>query len=273
MQTSIHFYKYQGTGNDFVLIDDRNENFAVQNQKLVAHLCHRRFGIGADGLMLLRKSADTDFRMVYFNADGRQSSMCGNGGRCIVAFARHLGLIGSQTTFEAIDGLHEAQITEKNGEVVVSLKMNDVVEIERTQGGYFLNTGSPHFVQSVTNIRNYPVVDEGKKIRYSTPYVEKGGTNVNFVDVINENEIFVRTYERGVEDETYSCGTGVTAAAICSVLENPTNDHHRRIRIQTLGGQLDVSIEQKDLQQNIFTNIYLKGTATLVFEGTITITA
>lgn len=263
----LNFYKYQGTGNDFVLIDDRKATFAIENQALIAQLCDRRFGIGADGLMLLRKATDKDiaFDMVYFNADGRQSSMCGNGGRCIVAFAHFLGLVQKNATFNAIDGLHQAAIEGST----VSLKMNDVQKIEQAAQGFFLNTGSPHYVQFVENLATFKVAEQGKFMR-NHEFFQPNGTNANFVEVLDKDTLFVRTYERGVEDETYSCGTGVTAAALVYdtlYLQTPQYTNIS-IQIKTLGGKLQVSFEKAG---SFYTHIYLTGSAEQVFSGVINI--
>lgn len=249
----IPFYKYQGTGNDFVMIDDRMLTFPV-HQEIIAHLCNRRFGIGADGLILLRNHTEYDFEMIYFNADGNIGSMCGNGGRCTVRFAHDLGIFESETRFLAVDGEHLAVACEEE----IFLKMGIVSQLERAESHDFINTGSPHYVAYTADIEGFDVFSEGKKIRYSQEWVNRGGTNVNFVQVINQDTIYVRTYERGVEDETYSCGTGVTACAISAHLrlnmEEPIN-------IITKGGNLRVSF------QNNFENIFLIGPAEKVFEG------
>ncbi|MGZ4090461.1 MAG: diaminopimelate epimerase [Bacteroidia bacterium] len=258
----LNFYKYQGTGNDFILIDNRSLSVSLTTEQ-IKFLCHRRFGIGADGLMFLELEPGFDFKMVYFNNDGNQSSMCGNGGRCITAFAKHLGLIDNKCKFLAIDGPHEANIAE-NG--TVSLKMGDVKDVEVTPDYYFLNTGSPHFVRTVSNIEDYDVVGEGKKIRYSERFKEEG-TNVNFIEK-KDDGIFVRTYERGVEDETYSCGTGVTAAALVAGMEGMLNTKNTCL-VKTLGGDLEVKFE-KVLDRNFY-NIWLQGPALLVFKGSIEI--
>ncbi len=259
----LNFYKYQGTGNDFVVIDDRQKTFAIDNQHLVSHLCDRRFGIGADGLMLLRpaQTPATDFQMVYFNADGKQSTLCGNGGRCIVAFANFLGLFQNHTTFEAIDGLHQASITGNK----VALKMNEVTGLQTFKQGYFLNTGSPHYVEVVENVKTYEVVGKGKAIRHDEFFRSINGTNANFMEVLAPNHIFVRTFERGVEDETYSCGTGVTAAAILYSFMTFGNFQTNSVQVQTLGGELAVTLNQTN---GVYTNIVLTGTAKQVFHGT-----
>ena len=208
----IRFFKYQGTGNDFIMIDNRMKTFPKGDPKLVANLCHRRFGIGADGLILLEEDKENDFAMVYYNSDGNPSTMCGNGGRCIVAFAYKLGLIQKdETTFSAPDGLHRALF--KNG--MIHLQMQDVNQINKVKKGLSLNTGSPHYVEIVKNLPELDVKREGAKIRYGTPFNIEG-INVNFVEPIAENRFKVRTYERGVEDETYSCGTGAVATAEAS---------------------------------------------------------
>jgi len=257
----LHFYKYQGTGNDFVMIDNRNLSFPKTNISLINKLCDRRFGIGADGLILLEPSNKQDFKMVYFNADGNEGSMCGNGGRCLVAFAKQLGIITYKTTFDAVDGLHYATI-ENN---IVSLKMIDVTEIEIAKEYTFLNTGSPHHISFCKNISTINVKEAGSKIRYGAPYFEEG-TNVNFVEQLTNDSFKVRTYERGVEDETLACGTGVTAVAIAANKTNITNSN--TIKIEVLGGNLEVSFEKKDTS---YTNVFLKGPAQFVFEGNITI--
>ncbi len=257
----IKFYKYQGAGNDFIIIDNRSVNFPKGNIKLIQNLCHRKFGIGADGLMLLENSKDYDFKMMYFNADGNEGTMCGNGGRCLVAFAKQFGIISTKTTFEAIDGIHHAEITGTN----VSLQMQDVNDIESSYNHIFLNTGSPHHVEFHKDLTKLNIYKKGKEIRYGSPYFEEG-TNVNFAQQLNSNTFKVRTYERGVENETLSCGTGVTAVAIASNFLNISDSNH--INLQTLGGNLEVSFEKKN---NIFKNIILKGPATFVYSGTIEI--
>ncbi len=273
------FYKYEGTGNDFILFDDRESTFDHTNTKLIAHLCDRRFGIGADGLMLLRNKQGYDFEMVYFNSDGNPSSMCGNGGRCISRFALDIGAVKKhEVNFLAIDGAHTAII----GPETVKLKMNDVGEIERgtetekvemndsirigTRSDFFyMNTGSPHYVLFGKNKPDMDVVSEGRKIRYNDRFA-KEGTNVNFVG-LNSIGIEVRTYERGVEDETLSCGTGVTACALAAALLGVASTHEKCL-VKTRGGKLSVHFKQEG---NHFTNVWLEGPATFVFKGDVTI--
>jgi diaminopimelate epimerase len=255
----MKFYKYQGAGNDFVVIDDRTNTFPV-SQKYIADLCHRRFGVGADGLMLLQADEHYDFRMVYFNADGTEGSMCGNGGRCLVRFAHDLGIIDSHTTFIAVDGEHEARVNEDT----ISLKMIDISSIEKTAQYDFMNTGSPHYVTYVEDLQNTDVYHQGKAIRYGEPFVSRGGTNVNFVEVLGQNTLSVRTYERGVEDETYACGTGVTACALSANLRYGFNDF---VNVKVMGGNL--RIEFSKVGEDAYENIFLIGPAVKVFEAEI----
>ena len=255
----IDFFKYQGAGNDFVIIDNRNDFFPKDDYKLIQACCDRKFGIGADGLMLLENDAQTDFKMVYYNADGKPGSMCGNGGRCIVAFAKSLGVFKEAAKFMALGEIYQA--TMQGDEV--SLKMIDVDAIEVFDKHVFLDTGSPHHVSFIENLSEFNVVDHGRKIRYGAPYNETG-TNVNFVEKLNDNTFSVRTYERGVENETLSCGTGVTAVALASYHLNKTSE--KTIHIETLGGKLKIEFEK---EHNVYKNIILSGPATLVFQGTI----
>lgn len=258
----LEFSKYQGTGNDFVLIDNRTNQFNSKDFRLIEKLCDRRFGIGADGLMLLEKEENYDFRMRYYNSDGKEGSMCGNGGRCIVAFAYRLGVVSEQAKFIAIDGEHEAKIQENVEGIQVSLKMIDVAEIEQGNDYFYLNTGSPHFVRFIPDHINFDTFTEGKKIRYNSRFAEVG-TNVNFVS-IQDQQINVSTYERGVEDETYSCGTGVVASAISASFLSQKN----RFKITTKGGNLEVYFNKISDQK--IEDIWLVGPATLVFNGTFT---
>jgi diaminopimelate epimerase len=258
----IEFYKYQGTGNDFVMIDNRSGFFSKENVQLIAHLCDRRFGIGGDGLILLENDSDTNFKMVYYNSDGNQSSMCGNGGRCLVAFAKRLNVINDSCTFIATDGLHHATIAE-NGQV--SLQMIDVPNVKITSDYVFLNTGSPHHVQMVEDLENYNIKEKGAAIRYGELY-GAAGSNINFVKQINANTFSIRTYERGVEDETLSCGTGATATAIAMNAIGKTDSTSIHLNVE--GGKLEVSFDKKD---GLFTNVFLKGPAEFVFKGVIEI--
>lgn len=255
----LHFYKYQGTGNDFVILDNRNGQYNDLTNAQVHQLCDRRFGIGADGLMLLNTQEGYDFGMKYYNADGNEGSMCGNGGRCLVAFARKMGLDKETLRFLAVDGPHEASL---NDAAWVNLKMQDVDYVEQGPAYYYLNTGSPHFVKYVNNLETLDVYSEGRQIRYNDRFAAEG-TNVNFVQP-TEGGIYVRTYERGVEDETYSCGTGVTAAALTFAGEALQS---YVIPVQTLGGQLEVKFEKTG--ERTFRNIWLCGPAKLVFEGQV----
>ena len=256
MQETIEFYKYQGTGNDFVMIDNRDLQFPKEKE-LIEKLCDRRFGIGGDGLILLEDDENSDFRMVYYNSDGKESTMCGNGGRCIVAFAHFLDIFENTATFEAVDGLHEAEI--HNG--IVKLKMIDVAGINKDGDHSVLNTGSPHFVQYVEDLEHFKVYDQGNKIRNSATYTNEG-INVNFVEEMGDHEIFVRTYERGVEDETFSCGTGATAAALVYLKDRDEN----MVNVKVLGGNLKVYAEK---HSGSFTEVWLEGPAQQVFRGKI----
>ena len=251
------FYKYQGTGNDFVMIDNRQQLFDKNNTKHVAFLCDRRFGIGADGLILLENHDDLDFKMVYYNADGNESSMCGNGGRCIVAFAKKLGVIKNKAVFEATDGLHHATINDD----VVKLQMQDVNSVQKFENHVFINTGSPHHVQFEENINDFDIKTLGAKIRYGAPY-NNAGSNINFVKKITDSSFKVRTYERGVEDETLSCGTGVTAVAIAMHAIGETNNNVINLKVQ--GGELQVCF---DFENNTYKNVWLMGPAKFVFKG------
>ncbi len=259
MDQKIKFHKYQGAGNDFILIDNRNKLFNHTNTDLVKHLCDRRFGIGADGLMLLQDTTEFDFEMVYFNSDGHQGSMCGNGGRCIVAFARDLGLIKDETVFLAVDGEHHATIQQEQ----VKLGMTDVHEIQMDGDSYILHTGSPHYVTMVNNLAQLDVYRKGYAIRNNDTYKQEG-INVNFVEREGEG-YFLRTFERGVEDETYACGTGATAVAMAMAFKEGLDGYHE-IPVRALGGQLYVSFEKN---HQTFSNVILKGPATFVYEGTI----
>lgn len=255
---SIQFLKYQGTGNDFIVLDNRDGAYQHLTNERVKLLCDRRFGIGGDGLMLLNLREGYDFEMIYYNADGQEGSMCGNGGRCLVKFAHDLGIHRETYRFLATDGDHEAEI---DPDGIVSLKMKDVNGVKVSHGDFILNTGSPHYVKMISNVMDYDVYRKGKEIRYSAAFAEQG-INVNYVEQTGDDEIIVRTYERGVEAETYSCGTGVTAAAlICYHNENGFNE----VTVRTRGGKL--SVEYDRIDEDHYENIWLCGPAEKVFEG------
>jgi len=261
-EMNLEFYKYQGTGNDFVMIDNRDLKVSKNNTKLIKQLCDRRFGIGGDGLILLEEpdAAEDDFKMVYFNADGNPSSMCGNGGRCLVAFANYLGIVEKTARFTAIDGPHKATISEG----IVSLKMQNVTDLKLQEEYSFLDTGSPHHVVFVEDVQSEDVQQKGSEIRYSEMYKDNNGTNVNFVQQINDGVLKVRTYERGVEDETFSCGTGVTAVAIAAYQTGKIQN--KEVKLETPGGSLEVKFEKTG---SGFENIWLTGPAVQVFKGEI----
>jgi len=257
------FYKYQGAGNDFILIDNRLQQFDHHQPELIARLCDRRFGIGGDGIMFLQVKKAFDFEMVYYNADGKPSSMCGNGGRCIVAFARFLGLIEKETNFLAVDGPHYAKISESGD--WVSLQMINVDTINRDGDAFVLNTGSPHYVALAENLEHKNVYQDGFVIR-NNPVYQQDGININFVEPVKDG-YFVRTFERGVEDETYACGTGVTAVALAMAKhKNQTGTVFTPIKV--LGGDLSVKFNYNG---TTFSDIFLEGPAVQVFSGEILI--
>jgi diaminopimelate epimerase len=257
----IKFHKYHGTGNDFILIDNREGNITL-NKEQVAFLCHRHYGIGADGLMLLQTEAGYDFRMVYYNSDGGESTMCGNGGRCITAFAAKLGIVSAMAHFIAIDGPHDATIA---ADGTISLQMMDVKDIIHNADHSILNTGSPHYVTWVEDVQKAPIIANGREVRYSEAF-SPGGINVNFVQRLEDDGLWVRTYERGVEDETLSCGTGVTASAIAA-----TGDKTGAfdIPVHTPGGRLRITFEKPTA--DTANNVVLAGPATFVFDGSISV--
>lgn len=258
---AISFYKYQGTGNDFIIIDDRQELFSKKDTKLIKRLCDRKFGIGADGLILLQEHRQHHFQMVYFNADGNLSSMCGNGGRCIVSFARFLGIVTDKATFEAVDGLHEARLFDNN---IISLQMKDVESLQIFDGHVFTDTGSPHHVELTDNVEHVDVVVRGRHLRNSL--YGAAGANINFVQLQTSTTFKVRTYERGVEDETLSCGTGVTAVALA--MHKTGQTAAQEVALETPGGLLKVSFE---CTAHGYENIWLTGPTAQVFKGNIEI--
>ena len=257
----IDFWKYQGTGNDFIMLDGRDKNYKDLSSEKIQYLCHRRFGIGADGLIVLENSTDCDFVMRYFNADGNLSSMCGNGGRCITRFANDLGIVMERYRFMAVDGIHESYLKDNR----VFLKMSDVAGVEELEGGsFFVDTGSPHYIQLEEEIPTGSIIEKARVIRYSDKY-KSDGVNVNFVSL--EGDILsMRTYERGVEDETLSCGTGVTAAVLAAhkagIIPGGTT------KVSTPGGLLELRHVFND---EGFSDIWLIGPAQMVFQGQIEI--
>ena len=256
---TILFEKYHGAGNDFIMIDCRETDESFFTQERVKYLCDRHFGVGADGMILLLDDPSTDFRMKYFNSDGREGTMCGNGGRCIVAFVSSKGLINSRTHFTGIDGIHEAVI---NSDETVSLHMIDVKEVKKLSDGYLLDTGSKHFVTVRENVADINVFEEGRHLRYQ-PRFGADGANINFIKPGKNNEIFIRTYERGVENETLACGTGSVASAITAYTLN-RSDNSSYI-LHTQGGQLKVRFTPGD--DGSFTDIWLEGPVKYVFSG------
>jgi diaminopimelate epimerase len=258
----IPFYKYHGTGNDFIIIDNRTDFFR-DDGKIVSFLCDRHFGAGADGLILLNSCEGYDFRMIYYNSDGKESTMCGNGGRCIVALANHLGISADKTNFLAADGEHIAYLEKgsDNG-VNIKLKMNDVIHVKKYTNHYIIDTGSPHYVCFIKNVADLDVVSKGRKIRYNESF-RAAGINVNFVEP-SSGYIFIRTYERGVENETLSCGTGI----IASVLAFSTKNRIERspFHVRTLGGDVNVYFKMKN---SGFHDIWLEGPAVFVYNGEI----
>jgi len=257
----IQFYKYQGAGNDFILVDNRDKAIDHTDPQLISRLCDRRFGIGGDGMMFLQNIEGYDFEMVYYNADGQPSSMCGNGGRCIVAFAKFLGVIDTDTDFLAVDGPHHAKISAQGD--WVSLQMIDVDTVNRDGDAYVLNTGSPHYVTLTEGLKDKDVYHDGHAIRNNDTYKAKG-INVNFVEPKGEG-YFVRTFERGVEDETYACGTGVTAVALAMAQHN-NQTGTIETPVKVLGGDLNIRF---NYDGKAFKDIFLEGPAKLVFEGVV----
>jgi diaminopimelate epimerase len=257
----FQFEKYQGAGNDFIIIDDRKENFPDQDHSLIQKHCDRHFGIGADGLILVRDSDRSDFKMLYFNADGHPSSLCGNGSRCVFAFANKHQMIGNEGTFETSDGIHRGSLTPDD---LICIEMGDVLTIEKRGSAIFMDTGSPHHIEFVDQVSAIDVKTQGAAIRYGAPYFETG-SNANFVEKVNEKEFNIRTYERGVEDETLACGTGAVAAAIGAHFSGQTPLD--MVNINALGGCLQVSFTPDSGQ---YKNILLIGPATYIFSGNLT---
>lgn len=254
----LSFSKYQGAGNDFIMIDNRSKLFPTE-QAIISRLCDRHFGIGSDGLILLESIDNYDFSMVYFNSDGRESTLCGNGGRCITAFARDLKIIEKRARFHAVDGEHICLVTNDS----YHLGMSDVTKLETNGSSYFINTGSPHHVEFCEDIENMDVVAQGRAIRNSLLYAPHG-CNVNFAEC-KEDSIHIRTYERGVENETLACGTGATAVALAA---NSAFGIPSPVSIKAVGGNLEVKFLKTG---NGYTQIFLCGPAKKVFDGKIEI--
>lgn len=260
----LHFYKYQATGNDFVLVDNRSGQYSFSTEQ-IKKICDRKFGVGADGIMLIEKDSVLDFNLVYYNSDGSQS-LCGNGSRAAVNFASFLNMVNGHASFNAYDGRHDAELLSSG---IIRLKMNDTNTVSQHGNDFIINTGSPHFIRFTEHVNEFPVVEEGKKIRYSDTFKEKG-INVNFVEMFPDNTLFVRTYERGVEDETLSCGTGVTAAALAASFKG----YKSPISIKTRGGNLSIEFKSGQTgpptgQAGTFQDIFLVGPAKMVFEGNL----
>lgn len=256
----LSFTKYHGTGNDFIMIDDRNLNFPTDDHRLIENLCHRNFGIGADGLIIIQNHDDFDFMMRYFNADGYESTMCGNGGRCAVSFAAELDIVkGHETLFMAVDGIHQAEISADT----IRLKMKDIRFINNIKDIFLIDSGSPHAVIFCNNVEQVNVLEEGGKIRYDKS-ISENGVNVNFIEKTGDFSFRIRTYERGVENETLSCGTGTIASAVAFSTFYKINDELQHFTVMTKGGELEVSLKKT---KNIFTEIYLIGPAKKVFQG------
>ena len=260
----IKFYKYQATGNDFIIIDAREENLVLE-EKDIQFLCNRHFGIGSDGLIILDNSDKADFSMQFFNPDGSGGMMCGNGGRSIVKFASDKGIIKDKCSFIAPDGLHFATINED----IVSLKMVNPTLLQRFEDGFYINTGTSHFVVFENNLNAIDIIKKGRALRYDERFLTYNGCNVNFVEEISLNNIRIRTYERGVEDETLACGTGICAAALTYSIEKGLENGKHTINISAKGGDLQVEFEKKS--DNSLSEVYLIGTANSVFEGEIEI--
>ena len=255
---NLTFYKYQGTGNDFVMVDNRTKIFPKDNTDIISQICDRNFGVGADGIILIEHDEKLDFKMIYFNADGSQT-FCGNGARCAVAFAKSLNIIKDKTTFLAVDGEHFAEIKKD----IISLQMINVDDIKVNENSVFMHTGTQHHVEMVNELTDFPVFEIGRKIRNT---YEFPGSNVNFVQQINDTTFRVRTYEKGVEDETLACGTGVTAVAIAMHKTKKTSSNSISLPVE--GGLLEVSFTEEN---GVYSTVFLKGPAKFVFRGVIKI--
>lgn len=257
---NIPFKKYQGTGNDFILIDNRNHIFPIdQAESIVPKMCDRKFGIGSDGLVLVNNHAEYDYEMIFFNPDGSKS-LCGNASRCTYAFAKIIGIASEKATFLTTDGVHEIKQVGEN----IHFQLRDIEKIDKiNETDWYVNTGSPHYVKVVDDVNTVEIMSEGSTIRYSEPFQHQNGTNVNFIQ-LEEGKVEARTYERGVEAETLSCGTGVTAVGLVAGNLN----YQSPVQVETKGGNLSVSFEKDG---DSYKNIWLAGPAEFVFEGIYTI--
>jgi len=253
----FEFFKYHGTGNDFIVLDNRSQQFPAENLAAIRQMCDRRFGIGSDGLILIEPDDQSDFYMNFYNPDGSQS-FCGNGSRCAVHFANAIGLVEEQCTFRAIDGEHRGEWSED----AIRVSIRPVSDPEKRGDHFLVNTGSPHYIIFVPNVKAVDIVTEARAVRFNDEFREHG-VNVNFVQVLDEKNIRIRTYERGVEDETLSCGTGVTAAAITHLVREGTG---RKIHVETRGGELLVSATRG--ADHLFFDVWLSGPAVKTFSGT-----
>ena len=256
----IRFDKYQGAGNDFIIIDDFNNKYSKLSIQQLSKMCDRKTGIGADGVIILVASQSTDFEMKYYNCDGKLSSLCGNGARCAVSYAHKSKMIGKKTKFDAIDGIHEASLLSKDK---VRIGFNDVKNFLKHNDSFVTNTGSPHYIKIVDNVYEIDVKKQGSAIRYSKDFASEG-INVNFLQKKNNSNFLIRTYERGVEDETLACGTGAVAAAIILHHVGETSGN-TNLDIDTLGGSLKVDF---NFHNDTYKNIFLEGPANYVFSGT-----
>lgn len=254
----ISFYKYQGAGNDFIMIDNRNDLISKDKEKMAIKLCERRFGLGSDGLIFIEADKDVDFNMNFFNPDGSQS-FCGNGSRCAVKFAKYLNAFeGDKTDFKAIDGIHSAELIDGN----VKVSIQNVLSYDKYEDDYYMHTGSPHYMKFYNNVDEEDLILISREIRYSEKF-KPGGTNVNFIQKVNNYTIKIRTYERGVENETYACGTGATACALTQAIveEIPRGN----IKVKAKGGDLSVDFVQ---DSSGFSDVWLEGPAEFVYKGT-----
>ena len=260
---TIRFHKYQGAGNDFVIIDNRNTHYDFTESQ-IQHLCNRHFGVGSDGLILLEESEKADFAMRFFNPDGSSGMMCGNGGRCIIAYAAAAGLFEKNCIFEAPDGIHKGRMEEDG----ISLQMLNPTRITTFPDGIYMNTGTSHFVHFVDNLESLDLEAQGRKFRYDLRFEQYNGCNANFVRLENDDSISIRTYERGVEAETLACGTGITAAAIATAIKQNKTDGKHITTVLARGGKLQLCYTK---QGNDFSEVFLKGRADFVFLGEITL--